>query len=395
MLRSRCGTIARPPLSGYSMVPGETPGRAAAGRNPRTGTRVELSASSRLLISHRSPVVPRHTTVRVQAIDRGSRARLRRTPAGTGRSEAVFRVGSNRRRASFYAGRIILAAGHRHRSIPHGIDQHDVIGTTQHRLRFQNGVGDRPMLHIVATAQEWKFPSLPKADTLQPRFGCPSQAWPESMSHTLRAAILAALVFVLAVVWVVYRTAERAQDSNQWVVHTQEVLKAIESVLSTLVDTESTVSSYLASAGDRGPDPLDQAERIFNTDIRLATLTVDHPDQQARVQQLRQEGGRTLGALRAQWDAKGGPRAANPVDAGKSTNQYGCGSVDYADDAHRREPSAGGPGTGGSDRRPPASATYVRSRAGRRRTPWMDWLARHARHPTSAPGHRCAPPREE
>jgi hypothetical protein len=48
------------------------------------------------------------------------------------------------------------------------------------------------------------------------------------MSNTLRAAASVALVVVLSVVWVVYRTAERAQDSNQWVVHTQEVLTAIE-----------------------------------------------------------------------------------------------------------------------------------------------------------------------
>ena len=63
------------------------------------------------------------------------------------------------------------------------------------------------------------------------------------MSHTLRAATLVAFVVVSSVVWVVYRTVERAQDSNQAVVHTQEVLTAIESVLSTLVDAESAARS--------------------------------------------------------------------------------------------------------------------------------------------------------
>ena len=77
------------------------------------------------------------------------------------------------------------------------------------------------------------------------------------MSDTLRAAASVALIVVLSVVWVVYRTAERAQDSNQWVVHTQEVLTAIETVLSTLVSAETTASSYLAAAGTRTPEPLD------------------------------------------------------------------------------------------------------------------------------------------
>ena len=136
------------------------------------------------------------------------------------------------------------------------------------------------------------------------------------MSHTLRAAASVALVVVLSVVWVVYRTAERAQDSNQWVVHTQEVLTAIETVLSTLVGAETTANSYLAAAGTRAPEPLDQAESALSTDVnRLAALTVDNPEQQTRVQQLRQEGARTLATLRAQWEAKGGARAANPADA--------------------------------------------------------------------------------
>jgi PAS domain S-box-containing protein len=136
------------------------------------------------------------------------------------------------------------------------------------------------------------------------------------MSNTVRAAALTAFVTVLAVVWVVYRTAELAQDSNQSVVHTQEVLTAIETVLSTLVDAESATSAYLASAGDRGPEALDQIERTLNTDVNgLATLTVDNPSQQAHVQQLRRDAARILAALRTQWEAKRGTRPASPADA--------------------------------------------------------------------------------
>ena len=125
---------------------------------------------------------------------------------------------------------------------------------------------------------------------------------------------MVALVAVSAVVWVVYRTVERAQDSNQAVVHTQEVLTAIETVLSALVDAESAARSGLASAGI--PEPLDRARRTIDTDVaRLATLTRDNPTQQQNVQQLREDATRTLAALRAQWDAKRGVRAASQADA--------------------------------------------------------------------------------
>ena len=49
------------------------------------------------------------------------------------------------------------------------------------------------------------------------------------MSNTIRAiraVALVAFVVVSSVVWVVYRTVGRAQDSNQAIVHTQEVLTA-------------------------------------------------------------------------------------------------------------------------------------------------------------------------
>jgi PAS domain S-box-containing protein len=136
------------------------------------------------------------------------------------------------------------------------------------------------------------------------------------MGNTLRAASVVALIIVSSVVLVVYRTVERAQDSNQAVAHTQEVLTAIETVLSTLVDAESAVRSYLASAQDRGIQSLDRAERTMETDVdRVGTLTVDNPSQQARVQQLRQEATRTLAALRAQAEAKRAAQPPSPADA--------------------------------------------------------------------------------
>ena len=135
-----------------------------------------------------------------------------------------------------------------------------------------------------------------------------------ALSNTLRTAALVAFGVVSSVVWVVYRTVERAQDSNQAVVHTQEVLTAFETVLSTLVDAEGATRSGLASAG--APEPLDRAGRTIDTDVnRLATLTRDNPTQQTNVEQLRQDATRTLAALRAQWDAKRGARAASPADA--------------------------------------------------------------------------------
>jgi hypothetical protein len=59
-------------------------------------------------------------------------------------------------------------------------------------------------------------------------------------SRTLREEAVLAIIAVVSVVWVVHRTVQRSQASNEWVVHTQEVLTTIETVLATIVDAAGT-----------------------------------------------------------------------------------------------------------------------------------------------------------
>ena len=116
-------------------------------------------------------------------------------------------------------------------------------------------------------------------------------------SRTLRAAAALTIIAVLSVVWVVHRTIQRSQASNERVAHTQEVLTAIESVLATIVDADTAVHRSVPLVRDR--TALGQTERAVERDIgRLATLTLDSPNQQARVAQLRQGAAAVLAALR-------------------------------------------------------------------------------------------------
>ena len=132
-------------------------------------------------------------------------------------------------------------------------------------------------------------------------------------SSAVRATALVALVVVASTVWVVFRTVERARDSTDAVVHTQEVLTAIDAVFSTLLNAESEAAGNLAAVGPT--DQLDQSNRASDSDItRLAALTLDNPTQQASVRQLRLDAGRTLAALRAQWEGRQAARAASPAD---------------------------------------------------------------------------------
>jgi CHASE3 domain sensor protein len=104
-----------------------------------------------------------------------------------------------------------------------------------------------------------------------------------SLSNTLRRISVFAVIVISSVVWVVYRTVERAQTSNQWVVHTQMVLTAIETVLADAVDADDGVRSYVSLGDARRLASLDRAERTLDADVkRVAALTADNPNQQAR-----------------------------------------------------------------------------------------------------------------
>jgi PAS domain S-box-containing protein len=134
-------------------------------------------------------------------------------------------------------------------------------------------------------------------------------------SHTLRAAAVLAVLVVVSVVLVVYRTVEQAQVSDRLVLHTQEVLTSLETVLATVVDADGAVRGFTGSADSRTLEPFDRVERAVGEGLnQLATLTADNPNQQARLPQLRQEIARALAALRVVADAKRAARADVPTD---------------------------------------------------------------------------------
>jgi CHASE3 domain sensor protein len=214
----------------------------------------------------------------------------------------------------------------------------------------------------------------------------PLTTWRELMAHTLRAAAFLALVAVSSMVWVVFRTVDQVQDSDRAVVHTQEVLTAIETVLSTLVDAASAAPD-MGSVGAPGDEQLDRADRSIDTDVtRLVTLTFDNPNQQANVRQLREHATRMIAALRAQSDARRAARAVSPADA--ETARASMDAVRATVRTMRTEENrllADRVQAGHIAGRRLQLVTF-RPRRGGGRTAWGDWLARRACGPISTAG---------
>jgi PAS domain S-box-containing protein len=87
-----------------------------------------------------------------------------------------------------------------------------------------------------------------------------------------------------------YRSARQLNEDRQMVAHTQEVVGALESLLSTLQDAETGQRGYLLAEEAKYLEPYENAVRDIQTRIaHLQELLSDNPDQQARLATLEQK----------------------------------------------------------------------------------------------------------
>ncbi len=154
----------------------------------------------------------------------------------------------------------------------------------------------------------------------------------------LRGAIGLTLVVVAAVTWTVYRAVRQANESTQWVAHTQEVLAELDTLTGTLVAAESTVVDTAPAANGRIGLALEQADRSAAAAIdRVAALTADNPRQQQRIAPLRQEIERAFASLRARSVAQPADGASLPSRGFERSDLYGARNTLFAMRADENE----------------------------------------------------------
>lgn len=110
-------------------------------------------------------------------------------------------------------------------------------------------------------------------------------------SPRLRTAVLLLpIAAVVVVTFLAYRAVERSRESNAWLLHTQEVLAALQTALATSVDAETGVRGYLVVGDSRYLEPFERAEASFGRILdNLAALTSDNAEQQLRIEELRMQ----------------------------------------------------------------------------------------------------------
>lgn len=103
----------------------------------------------------------------------------------------------------------------------------------------------------------------------------------------LGAGFGVALLLLAANAWVAYRAVDNLIDAEQWVTHTAEVLREIETDVSLAKDVETGTRGYIITANDEFLEPYFNARRKVENKLEpLYTMTKDNPRQQARVIEL-------------------------------------------------------------------------------------------------------------
>src|SRR5437764_37273 len=103
----------------------------------------------------------------------------------------------------------------------------------------------------------------------------------------LGAGLLAAVLVVFAGIG--YRNAWHLRDGADQVAHSNEVLDALDDLLSTMKDAETGQRGFVITGDERYLKPYDDARATIQQKIeRLQQLTGDNSQQQARIPRLRE-----------------------------------------------------------------------------------------------------------
>jgi len=102
-----------------------------------------------------------------------------------------------------------------------------------------------------------------------------------SIGTKIAIAFSVVLILLLAIAIITFRNLSKIEQDNTWVVHTQEVLKTINLLQSSLQDTETGGRGFIITGKESYLEPYDAGVASCMVDLKqLKELTSDNPTQQ-------------------------------------------------------------------------------------------------------------------
>lgn len=128
------------------------------------------------------------------------------------------------------------------------------------------------------------------------------------------AGFATALLFLIVIGLVTYRSTTHATETADWVAHSHEVLRKVDTLLQMLVDAETGQRGYIISSQEPYLEPYESATSAVMQAMKdLRALTKDNLDQQRRLDALEPSITARLNALKEGIDAE----KAKPGEGGQ------------------------------------------------------------------------------
>ena len=109
-----------------------------------------------------------------------------------------------------------------------------------------------------------------------------------SSENSITSGFIAAILIMLAIGAVAYRSTLQAKDDSDWVTHTQTVLTALGALLSSVTDAETGQRGYIITANPMFLDlRKESVARVTAKYAELRQLTADNAEQQQRLDTLK------------------------------------------------------------------------------------------------------------
>jgi PAS domain S-box-containing protein len=118
-------------------------------------------------------------------------------------------------------------------------------------------------------------------------------------SKKIMSALSLKLVIWLVLGVVAYRSVKTLNETDRWVAHTNQVLKELDDLVTSLQDTQRGGRDYFVTGDDQYAAVYSAAaDRVPRQIARVRTLTADNPDQQRRLATLEPAVAAALAALK-------------------------------------------------------------------------------------------------
>src|SRR6267154_6030014 len=107
------------------------------------------------------------------------------------------------------------------------------------------------------------------------------------MSPISKAVAACALMILLGIGWLTFRSTLREEEDRKWVTHTHLVVGSLEKILIDITQAEAGQRGYMLTGDEKYLKPFDAGAKSVHQDIEeFHELTSDNPVQQEAIQHL-------------------------------------------------------------------------------------------------------------